>query len=1854
MEQTCNLRARMDGGLMEEPDRIENIRRKLSWTDDTSLKMQRNRAEEHIFPSAHFLTSQEMDHRRQLLRTGSAPGIKLHILRDQILQQQMNHQAALNNGLDHVIEIYRQGEITRKVRKVTFATLPPPSTGMKSKDRGRERLQNDGEKKSDNKKDRVKGQGKQSIRVSSWREGQRLVRLLLGPPPKHFIPETEKEERVQDYPSGAIVLKNTPENNCMKLEAQIPCPTPTASKHCGTNGKVTSNGNKENTELHQPQGPQKARSYNVEEVRAFMDRREQERKKQAVQDRRKVNLEMETKKERILEVLKKQREAVSKTRHSPGQHKRLDRGVRKMKGQHLTGLILHDESAKKYKEEMMWRAHGLIPPDKRHVNDELNGFVWRRRAADNVISRDSASDVCNSSPLRLADLALQGNVSDGSVTLSKAAGDALLIKAERVQALREVADALAARVDTQAAKLVARGGKVKLPTGGEPRPVLGGHRPRIALDLDDSTSISEELPWSEEVGEIRADCSVPEVKRSWSPKRAWGANKLEISGPSHLVSQQRDKETKQVAASFGSKHVVSKGIASIHYEPLNVNGVISEGADASSTEDNNEATSEWNDLSPFFGQGDTLSRLSAELSNQSLRDEELHARYHSALFKLREEALSEKTSAELAWLDHQKKYLAKGDETKLADIIEKQEEVVKKLRLEQAEIQHLKSLHQSARQQRKLLLQHQREIVGIQQSAAQLHKDLQEVSADHLKRELAIDHLIGNLKKDLEKTQLNSREQETLGDDVYLSPFQGDPENKGLAYIKSLEAMLYGVPVGSVAGEQHKIPSSVMECYKTTEEKSPVNTGKVKKRFKKTTGYSFGLPHSILDNQPRKSGESDGRTMENDPYSMKIIQSELRNGDTDNQSSVEKPRDNKEASCEEVQYSTADSTKTDEQSPEDEAFRAQESECKNIKHHRAGCDDNLFISEDSAQHQMSSVPSEDSQKLQKNMELCSSHPDIQTLSSSASSFKMGVVTTDLEDGKCPDGSPLLREDRKASATSSEGMEVFPVDDTDSDNTQLQNESTSDPNGPSSDASNVTGGRDKWMADKRSADNHDLDCVNREHDPVEERSSDHKEDLPFSSDLLKLRLSPIPSDENTESCPSLSEFQQVSAMQVILSETSLSSTEIEEDIPLDTDDSDCERLEDAYQNYKELASVNISPNMDQVFAIRDEYQDVDHEKHVTDGLDRTVPHNVTNHMFVRTSQMNNDFAVSKNSVLSSIQESVKCEEKGILTDDVMKGQERSPAKVNNMGVSQDNVPQYAEMNSESRSFSSSLDISYSCNESFSECEQKSKEFSWSSQDLPSSVEDEILIESHNVNLALLNNRTADQEQSVDPLAIVNEILPPNKNAGLTRPVETELNIKSEESLMGPPVPFNEDLHTSMNEEMISDCLDLPPPPDDILYSDEETLKCMADDHSDKSLDLPSLSEDMFFTAKERIHTKEMMRNKPKGCETPPETLENSTSRKRDTPTEETQGNEIIGHDGSKKEIPFVTLKPTGSDDENSDPLSSFRIGDRVLVCLSKPGVLKFKGLTKFSSGYWAGVALDKPEGHHNGTFQGIQYFSCPPKYGVLVRAEDISHLLEDRKNDSYSNDTDEDPSSGDEEPKSYGSFEKDLTTEKSTDRKEDGTGKGSQEMDGNNSKFSKVCQSGSCNPSIQELNSRIHKEPSGIIKQCLTLQRFVLASTLAEPNMDVNELRDAMDEAKRSVQYLANTFFNHVTQTAKKMYGPELQPFVVCQGEKRKMNIVVHTVIEEFRKSIFDDNSLLLMESKCKQSDVEIIQKQGRFLVSDLKSMSRVTRGRRNFWGSVNGMIGDVMDEVVQERWNTRRPSLKMDIKNCRGYHDYCV
>ncbi|NXM23697.1 CE350 protein, partial [Oxyruncus cristatus] len=80
-------------------------------------------------------------------------------------------------------------------------------------------------------------------------------------------------------------------------------------------------------------------------------------------------------------------------------------------------------------------------------------------------------------------------------------------------------------------------------------------------------------------------------------------------------------------------------------------------------------------------------------------------------------------------------------------------------------------------------------------------------------------------------------------------------------------------------------------------------------------------------------------------------------------------------------------------------------------------------------------------------------------------------------------------------------------------------------------------------------------------------------------------------------------------------------------------------------------------------------------------------------------------------------------------------------------------------------------------------------------------------------------------------------------------------------------------------------------------------------------------------------------------------------------------------------------------EETDSLSNFSIGDRVLVSKVQPGTLRFKGLTKFAKGFWAGVELDKPEGNNNGTYDGIKYFDCKEKHGIFAPPQKISHITE---------------------------------------------------------------------------------------------------------------------------------------------------------------------------------------------------------------------------------------------------------------------
>ncbi|XP_032163869.1 uncharacterized protein LOC116570637 isoform X2 [Mustela erminea] len=109
----------------------------------------------------------------------------------------------------------------------------------------------------------------------------------------------------------------------------------------------------------------------------------------------------------------------------------------------------------------------------------------------------------------------------------------------------------------------------------------------------------------------------------------------------------------------------------------------------------------------------------------SLREEELRAQHQTALLRLREKALEERMRAELAWLEQQRGCLGReGNTTVLAVLAERQKQALSSLEQEQRAIRCLQNAHRFSHEERKLLLQHQRDILSLRTAVAQLQQEL--------------------------------------------------------------------------------------------------------------------------------------------------------------------------------------------------------------------------------------------------------------------------------------------------------------------------------------------------------------------------------------------------------------------------------------------------------------------------------------------------------------------------------------------------------------------------------------------------------------------------------------------------------------------------------------------------------------------------------------------------------------------------------------------------------------------------------------------------------------------------------------------------------------------------------------------------------------------------------------------------------------------------------------------------------------------------------------------------------------------------------------------------------------------------
>ena len=70
-------------------------------------------------------------------------------------------------------------------------------------------------------------------------------------------------------------------------------------------------------------------------------------------------------------------------------------------------------------------------------------------------------------------------------------------------------------------------------------------------------------------------------------------------------------------------------------------------------------------------------------------------------------------------------------------------------------------------------------------------------------------------------------------------------------------------------------------------------------------------------------------------------------------------------------------------------------------------------------------------------------------------------------------------------------------------------------------------------------------------------------------------------------------------------------------------------------------------------------------------------------------------------------------------------------------------------------------------------------------------------------------------------------------------------------------------------------------------------------------------------------------------------------------------------------------------------SDFQLGQRVKVERKEgTGTIRFIGATQFKEGVWIGIEMDEPTGKHDGTVDGVSYFTCRPRYGLFVKPESV--------------------------------------------------------------------------------------------------------------------------------------------------------------------------------------------------------------------------------------------------------------------------
>ncbi|KAM9211790.1 centrosome-associated protein 350 [Dugong dugon] len=935
---------------------------------------------------------------------------------------------------------------------------------------------------------------------------------------------------------------------------------------------------------------------------------------------------------------------------------------------------------------------------------------------------------------------------------------------------------------------------------------------------------------------------------------------------------------------------------------------------------------------PFSGGQDSFSKFTMEMVRQYMKEEEMRAAHQSSLLRLREKALREKTKAELAWLEHQKKHLRdKGEDDKMPPLRKKQRGLLLRLQQEKAEIKRLQEASKAARKERQLILKQQEEIERIRQTTIKLQEKL----------------------KSAGENKLESHSDDDTKDNKTTSPGPTDLETRSPS------------PISISSSET----SSIMQKLKKM--RSHMDEKFLTKREQKLMQRRQHAEELLEWKRRLDAEEAEIRQMEK--QALAAWDKEL------------------------IKPKTPKKELEDQRTEQKEIASEEESPVPSYSHLNSGSS----VPEELSSPAVEYLPSEPVVQEQRGS------PDHSILTEEM------VFSQELESSTSPSKhSPpksctsVSKQESSKGSHRTGGQYRLPIKShqhcyswSDESLSMTQSETTSD---QSDIEGRIRALKDELRKRKSVVDQLKKEQKKRQKERLKAQEASLIKQLESYDEFIKKTEAELSRDLETsptakpqiKTLSSASEKPKIKPLPLHRTETAKNWKSLtESERSKGSLESIAEHVDAALSDSeRSVSGRSLSSYAKRVIELDSGAEELFH----------------TSSPVLRSSRKNRAESGDSLENVSSL----------LLLNAHNRIPDVSEAKIEEQSNKKSEIQEEVEF---AKLGKSEIEDAYSKQSGKSDVllkldlEQGDSSEILSKKDLPL---DPVNVQKDLVTLAvenlykkeeMLKERQSDQDVDHSPK------FQPGKDAHEQKNLKEKDSSLSEHLSAPREVSYSEDFEASSPRKDISA----------ELYKDDFEVSSLLSLGKDSQPMGRSRSRATSFDSDDEIS--ECLSEKSLSIHS---SVHSERLLELKSPTELMKSKERSDVQREQGVTESLSLASVSIADE----LLHFHIGDRVLIGRVQPGTLRFKGVTSFAKGFWAGVELDKPEGNNNGTYDGIVYFVCKEKHGIFAPPQKISHIPENF-DDYIDINEDEDSYSDEQYRQYYNQQQKDKEVPKS-DREKD--------------------------------------------------------------------------------------------------------------------------------------------------------------------------------------------------------------------------